>query len=191
MVAGTARVRLDHAGLTTLLERLDTAMTEPGTLCLIGSGATILLGQHVRQTDDIHVWKQASTMHWPSFSAACAASGLTFDLQEDEPGVPHLQIIQPGVVYVPGWDAGRRTWFTEAERVVWQGAWLTVTVPPPHVIAASKLVRGDARDLEDCLWLMAAHDLDARAIQGAIKAMPRSARDTAEGNLDLLSFLKP
>lgn len=84
-----------------------------------------------------------------------------FDPRGDEPDIPYLQIIYPGIVQVPGWDAARRT----------------VTFPPARVITASKFVRGDGRDLEDCLWLMAAHDLDARAILDATQAMPKSARD--------------
>lgn len=182
---------LDGKELSSLLRRIDENLDSPGTICLIGSGATILLGQPVRQTDDIDVWARASRVALDDLRRAVEASGLGFDPKDEFPALPYLQIVYPGIVQVPGWDAGKREWFGEAEREVWSGEKLTVTVPPPRIIAASKLVRGDDRDLEDCLWLMAAHGIGAKDIMAAIKGLPRDPREKATENLDILSIMKP
>jgi hypothetical protein len=101
-----------------------------------------------------------------------------------------LQIVHPGIVQVPGWDMDKREWLGEPEREVWQGLRLTVTVPPPRILVASKLVRGDDRDLEDCLWLMSAHGVDALAVLAAVKVLPRDPRRRAVDNLDILGMMK-
>ena len=182
---------LDGKALPNLLRRIDANLESTGTICLIGSGATILLGQPARQTDDVDVWGRASRVALDDLRRAVEASGLGFDPKDAFPALPYIQVIHPGIVQVPGWDAGTREWFGEPEREVWSGERLSVTVPPPRVIAASKLVRGDDRDLEDCLWLMAAHGIGAQDIAAAIKGLPRDPRARATDNLGLLSMLKP
>jgi hypothetical protein len=122
---------------------------------------------------------------------AVEAAGLGFDPKEVFPHLPYVQIVHPGVVQVPGWDAGKREWLGEPEREVWNGGRLTVTVPPPHVLVASKLIRGDDRDFEDCIWLMTAHGLDARAVLAAVKALPRDSRRKATDNLEILDMMRP
>ena len=74
---------------------------------------------------------------------------------------------------------------------VWSGEKLNVTVPPPKAIAASKLVRGDDRDFEDCLWLMAAHGIGAKDIMAAIRGLPKDPRKKATENLGILTIMKP
>ena len=182
---------LDGKELSSLLRRIDANLASPATICLIGSGATILLGQPTRQTDDIDVWARASRATLEDLRRAVEASGLGFDPLEAFPTLPYLQVVHPGIVQVPGWNAEKREWLGEPEREVWTGERLTVTVPPPRVIAASKLVRGDDRDLEDCLWLMAAHGVGAQDIMAAIRGLPRDARAKAMDNLDILKMLKP
>ncbi len=182
---------LNGKELASLLRRFDANMESPGTICLIGSGATILLGQPTRQTDDIDVWARASRVKLDDLRRAVEASGLGFDPKDEFPALPYLQVVHPGIVQVPGWDAEKREWLGEPEREVWKGERLTVTVPPPRIIAASKLVRGDDRDLEDCLWLMAAHGVGAQEIMAAIKGLPRDPREKATDNLDILKMMKP
>jgi hypothetical protein len=182
---------LDGKALPTLLSKIDANLQSHGTICLIGSRATILLGQPARQTDDLVVWARASRVTLDDFRRAVEASGLGFDPKDKFPALPYIQVVHPGIVQVPGWDAGKREWFGEPEREVWSGEKLTVTVPPPRSIAASKLIRGDDRDLEDCLWLMAAHGIGAQDIMAAIKGLPREPREKAKVNLDILSLMKP
>ncbi len=182
---------LNRDAIRELLEKLDASLTDPATICLIGSSATILLGQEARQTEDVDVWARASIVKVRELEAACEAAGLTFDPKDEFPDVPYLQMVHPGIVQVPGWNAERREWFGEPERVVWQGERLTVTVPPPRAIAASKLVRGEPQDLQDCLWLMAAHGVEAQAIMEAIRALPRKEREKALDNMEILNLMKP
>lgn len=181
---------LDGKELRDLLHGIDANLASPGRICLIGSGATILLGQPARQTDDIDVWARASRVALDQLRAAAEAAGLGFDPGDEFPKLPYLQIIHPGIVHVPGWNPEKREWLGEPEREAWIGKRLVVTVPPPRVIAASKLIRGDDRDLEDCLWLMAAHDIEARDVMQAIKALPRNPREKATDNLKILGMLK-
>ena len=181
---------LDGKSLDAIFRRIDENLASPGTICLIGSGATILLGQVARQTEDIDVWAKACRVAMGEFRRAVEAAGVGFDPKDEFPSLPYLQLVHPGIVQVPGWDAERREWLGEAEREVWHGTNLLVTVPPPRVLAASKLVRGSDRDLEDCLWLMAAHGLEAREILAAIRTMPRDPRKKAAENLDVLGMLQ-
>ena len=182
---------LNGEQLKALLERIDANLAAPGVICLIGSGATLLLGQQARQTDDLDVWARASRMVMANLEDAAEAAGVSFDPKDELPSVPYIQVVHPGIVQVPGWNPETRQWLGEPERTVWAGKMLTVTVPPPSIIAASKLLRGDDRDFEDCLWLMAAHAIDAEEISRAIKTLPREPRRRAAENLEMLSLLRP
>ena len=182
---------VDRKELKALLSKIDANLSSPGTICLIGSGATILLGQVSRQTDEIDVWTRASRVAMDDLRQVSETAGLGFDPKEEFPPLPYVQIVHPGIVQVPGWDADKREWMGEPEREVWKGERLTVTVPPPSVLVASKLVRGDDRDFEDCLWLMAAHGLDAPAVLEAVKALPRHPRRKATDNLEILGIMHP
>ena len=182
---------LDGEALKALLRGIDAHLRSPGTICLIGGGATILLGQMARQTDDIDMWAAASAVALDDLRRAVEAAGLGFDPREEFPGLPYLQVVHPGIVQVPGWNPTKREWLGEPEREVWRGEKLIVTVPPPRVIVASKMVRGDDRDFEDCFWLMAAHGIEAGEVMQAIRALPRVPRAKAIDNLDLLGMMEP
>lgn len=181
---------INQRELKSLLERIDANLTSEQTICLIGSGATILLGQPSRATEDLDVWLNASKIDVPMLKHATEAAGLSFDPKYDFPTLPYVQIVHPGIVQVPGWSAATNTWFGKPSRPLWSGRYLQVTCPPAEVIVASKLVRGNDRDLEDCLWLMTAHGLDAKAVLAAIKKLPEPHKEAASGNLDLLKYLK-
>ena len=182
---------LDSNALLTALAKLDACLSQPASLCFIGSSATTLSGQESRQTEGIDVWRPASSVRWNSLQAACEAAGVAFAPKDKFPEEPCLQVMHPGIVQLPGWDATKREWFGKPGQVVWQGERLTVLVPPARAIAASKLVQGNARDLGDCLWLMAAQGMDAEAIREAVEALPRGARRKAEDNLATLNLISP
>ena len=181
---------LDLESLRGVLERIDRNLKEDASVCLIGSAATILLGQPGRGTEDLDAWAHASRFREDALRSAVQAAGLAFDPKEEFPEGLYLQVVHPGIVQVPGYDPVEHRWFGQEVVVAWQGERLTVTVPPPEAIVASKLVRGDERDLEDCLWLMAARDVDAEAVLRAVRQMPRRAREDAESNLEILSLMK-
>jgi hypothetical protein len=180
---------LDRDGVLRVLARIDTNLDDEVRLCLIGSGATILLGQPARGTEDLDVWARASRFREEALRRAVRSAGLDYDPSGEFPNTPYFQVVHPGIVQVPGYDSATGRWMGQDEEVVWRGERLVVTVPPPEVIVASKLVRGDDRDLEDCLWLMAAKGVDAVAVARAVRGLPRPARDKAEDNLDILNLL--
>lgn len=176
--------------LKALLQRIDANLTSEQMVCLIGGAATILLGQPSRATEDIDVWANASRIDVPSLKHATEAAGLTFDPKYDFPALPYLQIVHPGIVQVPMWDPATNTWSGKPSKQLWSGKFLRVTCPPEEAIVASKLIRGNDRDLEDCLWLMTAQGLDAQAIRTAIRKLPDPQKEQASDNLELLGYLK-
>jgi hypothetical protein len=52
------------------------------------------------------------------------------------------------------------------------------------------MVRGDDRDFEDAIWLLAAHDIDAKLVSDAVKALPMPARAKARDNLEILNIFR-
>jgi hypothetical protein len=183
-------VALDATKLKALLSDIDANLTSPGTICVIGSAATILLGQSERQTDGIDVWADASQIAFDALQAASEAAGVTYDPKGEFPRVPYIQIVYPGQVQVPGFNPDSRTWLGEAERTVWSGRKLTVTVPPARSIIASKLLRASRRDIEDCIWLMASHAVAVADIKRAIAALPNTVRrNEAKKNFVLLTVM--
>jgi hypothetical protein len=182
---------LNFQNLKDILARVDQNLEDKVTLCLIGSAATILMGQPKRTTEDIDAWAKASIFREAALSEAVEKAGLSYDPREEFPRVPYLQIVHPGIVQVPGYDPEMGRWFGQEENIVWSGEKLTITIPPPEALIASKLVRGDARDLEDCLWLLTAKAPDASLIMGALHALPLRSREVAEDNLDILNLMRP
>ena len=181
---------LHDAALKDLLHQIDANLSVPGRICLIGSGATILLGQAARQTDDIDMWTIASDIPLDHLQQAVEASGIAFDPKDAFPQLPCLQLVHPGIVQVPGWNSAKREWLGEPERIVWQGTLLTITVPSNRALVASKMLRGDDRDFEDCLWLIASQRLATTDILPAIRALPRGARQVAKDNFSVLGMMR-
>ena len=181
---------IDGTELKALLEKIDAGLDVGQVICLIGSGATILLGQPARGTDDLEIWAEASTITMPLLRAAIQAAGLDFDPKDEFPSLPYVQIIHPGIVQVPGFDPVRRRWFKRPEQIVWQGLRLRVTCPPGAALIASKLMRGSDRDFEDCLWIIAAQSVSAAAIVKAIKTLSPQPRAEADANFALLHLTK-
>lgn len=180
---------LDLESLRGVLELIDRHLEGEVRLCLIGSGATILLGQPDRGTEDLDAWARASRFGEAELRRAVEKAGLGFDPRGEFPQAPYLQVIHPGIVQVPGYDPAKGEWFGKEETVAWQGERLTVTTPPPEALIASKLVRGEDRDFEDCLWLMAAKDVGAASILAAVRRLPGEARAKARDHLDILHIM--
>jgi len=176
--------------LKKILDRIDDNLTEPQTICLIGSAASILMGQPDRGTEDIDVWSRASLLKERILRSAVEAAGLLFDPSDDEPELPYVQIIHPGIVQVPGYDPETSRWLGQEAETVWAGHRLTVTTPPPAAIIASKMIRFEDRDITDSIWLMTARDVDAKTIMRAIRQLPHDRREEAEANFTVLNYMK-
>lgn len=177
--------------LRLIVERIDGGLGEEQTICLIGSAATILMGQQNRNTEDIDVWQRASRFQDRILRKAVEDAGLLFDPKDDEPGLPYIQVIHPGIVQVPGYNPETGLWLGDRKaETVWQGEMLTVTIPPAEAIIASKMIRFEDRDITDSIWLMAARAVDAKAVIRAIRQLPPEKREDAEANFDILKYMK-
>jgi hypothetical protein len=176
---------IDRTKLLAVLEKIDNALSQPQELCVIGSCALLLMGNSARSTVDIDIWAPASRFDRIALERACNAAGIGFDPIDDEPAEPYLQIVKPGIVALPArknnqWAGGG------VSTVGWKGRMLTIVLPPASALAASKLVRCESRDLDDCGWLIATGQTTADACEKSAAALPRQVREAASENVLLL-----
>ena len=98
-----------------------------------------------------------------------------------DPGAVYLQILRPGITMFPDHFA--------AERIGRFGN-LTLVMPPPALIVATKLARGLESDIEDAAWWMRERDLPVAAIEAAIALIPQpDNREAARENLILIQLV--
>lgn len=161
------------------LVRLGDALEQPTTLVVIGSAVCISLGQADRMTMDIDIWSPSSSFDLGVLRRACDASDIIFDPKEhDEPTKPYLQLIEPGIVQLGAFDKTLQL-FTTGN--------LVVKRPPAENVIASKMVRGEAHDFDDAVFLMHKCRVDLEAISKAILSIEsQGAREMAHENLSLL-----
>ncbi len=173
----------DREKMVAFFTRLGEELRRPAILCLIGSTPAILSGQPQRQTGDVDVWERASDFDYGDLEQACRAAGALFDPKgELSPSDVYLQIIQPGVVGMPV--------RVEPEFIARFGS-LTLVMPPPAAIAASKLVRGDRQDVDDVVWWLRERGLALSEVAAAISQLPRERdRETASENLVLVKLVE-
>jgi hypothetical protein len=173
---------IDRARVFAIFEALGARLTQPTTLCLIGSTPAILLGQHERQTQDIDVWHPASQYDAGELARICGEIGILFDPTGSlDPDAIYLQIMRPGIVSLPA---------DVAVEVVARFGSLTVAMLPPALIAARKLTRGDDRDVEDIVWWVRQRALNMADVADAIEMLPREIdRETARDNMVLIKLV--
>lgn len=172
---------LDHRELRQFLGKIGEALRLRTTLCLIGSAAGLLSGQPKRMTIDIDVWSEASTYDSRDLGEACEKAGLLFDpTSPEEPDRPYLQIVRRGIVQLPkSFEATAVDRFDQ----------LAVTSPPPALLVALKLARGEDRDIEDAVWWTAARELRLEDVACAVESLPSSRqRTTARENLVIVQL---
>lgn len=134
-------------------------------------------------------WRPGSEILDSEMSQIAAAAGLAYNPPEFEPEGAYLQIINPGVVNLPpvkgdDWATG------EASRTLWQGKSITVTCPPPAIIAASKLVRASEVDIDDVAYLIGAIGVSRKQIIAATDAFPEPDRQFAHENISLVDAMQ-
>ena len=173
---------IDRERLRLIFDALGQKLTKPTTICLIGSSPGIVSGQPDRQSSDIDVWRQRSTYDETELRGAFQELGLLFDPKgELDPNALYVQIIQPGIVKLPV--------DFEVEVLGQYGA-LTVAMPAPALLSAAKLVRGDARDIEDIAWWIKERALSLDEIRAAIRSLPDPSQGgTADENMVLVELL--
>ena len=162
---------LDRDALIAVFEGLGQKLRKPATICLIGSSPGIAAGQPDRQSADIDIRRQRSNYDETEFRRACKEIGLLFDPRgELDPNTIYVQIVRKGVVDLPA--------SFDVELLGQYGS-LTVTMPDPTLLAAAKLVRGDARDIEDVVWWVQERALNLDKIRAAIGTLPNASQQVA------------
>jgi len=136
----------------------------------------MLSGQEDRQTPDIDIWFPMSRFDAGDMRQAAEQAGLLYDPRgEIGAGDLYLQILRPGVTMYP----------LEFETLP-LGTYgnLTVSMPAPELMVATKLARATETDLEDVSWWVRNAGLSRAQIEEAIALIPQSAhREEAAANL--------
>lgn len=177
--------RLNHDEWIVVLERLAESLGSEGPpikLCLIGSVACVFGGMAGRTSRDLDVWRPCSDYDRMELRRATEAAGLLFDPKNTlEPEKPYLQIIEPGPTQVGTFEP------VLVERM----GRLEIYRPPIEHLIASKLVRGDARDIEDVLFLAGKHQPDVETVRTVLNSFHPAARQQALENLVYLDIIQP
>ncbi len=166
------------------LERIADALGDSGPplrLCLIGSAACLFGGMEGRTSLDLDVWKPASDYDRRELQRASEMAGVKFDPKSAlEPGVPYLQIVEPGLTEVGAFEP------VLIDRI----GRLHLYRPPIENLIAAKLIRAEPKDLSDIRFLIAKYRPDASAIRGIVATFTASACERATENLVYLQVIE-
>lgn len=175
---------IERDAIEVLLANLGNHLSKPTILCVIGSTASIVMGQSSRQSSEISVWHPYSSFDAGDLKRACEEVGLIYDPKgevDPDPDAICLQIIRPGIVPLPH-PFGREA--------IGQYGSLTLVMPPPDVIAAASLAGGSDTDIEDAVWWVRGRDLTDEQISDAIDRIPsQNSRDAAKENLYFIQLI--
>jgi len=174
---------IDRDRLVRIFDELGQRLAVPATICIIGSAPGIVLGQPDRQSQDIDVWRPHSQFDETQFRRACEELGLLYDPRSElDADSIYIQIVRPGVVKLP------RNFNIE---ILGKYGALTVAMPEPALLSATKLVRGDPRDIEDVAWWAKERALDLDDIRAAVGSLPDPfQRQTADENMLLVELFR-
>lgn len=166
----------------TLLEKLGEALGKDGPpvrLCVIGSAACLFGGMEGRTSRDLDVWRTASDYDRLELRRAAEHAGIEFDPKEPlEPDRPYLQIVDQGPT-----ELGI---FTPV--LIDRFGRLELFRPPIENLVASKLIRGDPKDLGDIRFLVSLHRPDSDSIRQIVSKFTSRAREQARENLVYLEI---
>ncbi|WP_442583088.1 DUF6036 family nucleotidyltransferase [Mesorhizobium sp. ASY16-5R] len=172
---------IDRAKIEQLLIAIGDRLRRPSTIVIVGSTASMLSGQDDRQTPDIDIWYPMSDFDPGDMRQAVEAAGLRYD-PRGEIGAEdiYLQILRPGItMYPPTFQTMQLGTYGN----------LSVAMPPPALIVATKLARATESDLEDVAWWMEHTDISRDDIENAISLIPqRRNREEATANLIFLDI---
>lgn len=162
-----------------LLIRLGDALKRPTSLVVIGSSVCMSLGQAERMTMDVDVWRKDSVYDLGDLKNACKAVGIVFNPTGfDEPDAVYLQMVEPGIVQLGVFD--------ETSSLLKAGN-LDIRRPPIENVIASKLVRGEARDFDDSVFLLKKCRVSLNEVETAVASIfNKQARENAIENIVML-----
>jgi len=174
---------LESKKIEEMFHQLGQKLYKPTTLCIFGSSPAILLGQPARQTQDIDVWHPGSIYDAGDLSRACSQIGVLYNPTEEiDPDTIYIQVVRPGVVALPE--------KFETEKIDQYGK-LTVVMPAPAVLSASKLVRADRNDIGDIVWWVQQRRIKMQQIEQTIEQFPDTHdREIARENLILIRLIE-
>lgn len=156
-------------------------MGETVELTVLGSVPMILDDVAERTSKDMDVWKPASRFNERALRAACESSGLAFNpTNVDEPDIPYIQIINPGIVQLGS--------FTSTQ--IDSSGGFTLCAPPWENLIASKLCRASATDIGDIAGILGKYLVEPEKISAVIDTFPRRQRETATENMVYISALQ-
>lgn len=174
---------LDREQWLAALENIAACLDRSGTpirLCLIGSVACVFGGMAARTSRDLDVWKPASDYDLLELRRAVEAAGLAFDPKTTlDPDKPYVQLVEPGPTQVGTFEP------VLVEKI----GRLMIYRPPVENLIASKLVRGDARDVEDVIFLASKYQTALAAVRGVAETFVDPGRRQALENLVYLKIV--
>jgi hypothetical protein len=154
----------------------------PTKLTLMGSAPNMLRGQPSRMSIDLDVWKPTSSYDKNDLQQAVEKAGLLFNPTEEVPEKPYIQIVEPGICQLGRLDPN------EIKTLEKMGN-LDLQSPPIENLIASKLLRCEAKDLEDISWMFSKYQPDVQKIKNIIKTFPSEAKSRATENLVYLEVI--
>ncbi len=155
---------------------------QPINIVTIGSVPLVFLGLPGRTTSDIDVWNSESKFSTSEFSKAAVKAGLLFNPTENyDPNKPYIQLVDNSIVKVGPINKKNLIKIYSNKR-------LNVYAAPVENIIASKLVRMDARDIEDVIFLQSKFKPDINTIKKIVSSFPEPQRTTAKENLIYLGL---
>lgn len=162
-----------------LLIRLGDALEVPTELVVIGSIVSMSHGQAGRMTMEIDVWRRESAFDLGVLKRACAAVGISFDPKGfDDADSVYLQLVDPGIVQVGN--------FTDTSLIFKTGN-LELRQPPTENVIASKMVRGEPQDFDDCMFLVKKCKVSIPTILEVVNSIEDlMVRENAAGNTEML-----
>jgi hypothetical protein len=171
----------DWQAVQGALFRLGQHLKNPTRLVLIGSAVGMFYGQPGRMTEDVDVWSPKSEVDLADLRQACEKAGLTFDPQGvdvSEVGL-YIQMVKPGIVHVGKW---------RSEELMFRAGQLEVVHPPAAHVMASKLVRAEAHDIDDIVFLMQRLHVTLAEVREAAATFPAAVRERTEENIIFLEL---
>ena len=172
---------ITHEQIEDFASVLGESLTRPASLCLIGSAAMMMLAPNTaRAAEDIDIWVAGSQRDRSDLERALRGLNV-FELwpdSADPQGV--VQFVGSRVFALP----------EELDQQV-VGNWgnLALTTPSPAMLAASKLVRCSAQDMEDAIWLMNECGIHPEEVRAAARRFPPYEAETASENVVLLEIV--
>lgn len=167
---------LDREKIDQVLSQIGHHLKKPSKLVIVGSTASMLSGQDDRRTPDIDIWFPMSDFDPLDLKQAVEAAGMRYDPHgEIDTGEIYIQILRPGITMYPA--------EFETHPLGSYGN-LSVSMPPPALMVATKLARAFDSDLEDVAWWMENSHITRDDIEQAIALIPQAHnREEALANL--------